>query len=278
MRLLLPWSPDSSYSIYSILSNGFKTTVSVQNQPVVSSENGRMHETTGISGTKAVTEEKSYNSGTIKTDKESNKETTIRIENQEEEPISLYTIALYVWLTGVIVLGFATYLVNRRLYHYIQQQSIITDKRIVNTLENYLNIYVVQQGIPLLLAGKISSPTVLGFFRPRVLLSNAYINWLTEQQLRHIFYHELAHIKRRDVGLNWLMYSLLILNWFNPILWYAYVCMREDQELACDAYALTFMEEEEKISYGLTIISLLEHYSNYYQVPSLANLSRNKKP
>ena len=71
------------------------------------------------------------------------------------------------------------------------------------------------------------------------------------------------------------MYSLILLNWFNPILWYAYFCMREDQELACDAYALTFIDKEEQIAYGHTIITLLEHYS--YQVPSLANLSRNKR-
>ena len=50
--------------------------------------------------------------------------------------------------------------------------------------------------------------------------------------------------------------------------------MREDQ-LACDAYALTFIDKEEQIAYGHTIITLLEHYS--YQVPSLANLSRNKR-
>ena len=51
--------------------------------------------------------------------------------------------------------------------------------------------------------------------------------------------------------------------------------MREDQELACDAYALTFIDKEEQIAYGHTIITLLEHYS--YQAPSLANLSRNKR-
>lgn len=53
--------------------------------------------------------------------------------------------------------------------------------------------------------------------------------------------------------------------------------MREDQELACDAFALTFIDSEEKLAYGHTIITLLEHYSSYYQVPSLANLSRNKR-
>jgi outer membrane lipoprotein-sorting protein len=151
------------------------------------------------------------------------------------------------------------------------------DKRIVIIFENCKKSMSVQKSIPLFIAGKISSPTVLGFFRPRVLLSRELTNRLSEHQLRHIFYHELAHIKRRDVGVNLLMYSLLVLNWFNPILWFAYFCMREDQELACDAYALTFLEEEEKISYGLTIINLLEHYSKYYQVPSLANMVRNKR-
>ncbi len=135
----------------------------------------------------------------------------------------------------------------------------------------------VKRDIPLLLAGKIASPTVFGFLRPRVLLSSAHMKVLDEQQLRYIFHHELAHIKRRDVGVNWLMHGLLILNWFNPILWYAYSSMREDQELACDAFALTYIDSEEKLAYGHTIITLLEHYSSYYQVPSLANLSRNKR-
>ncbi|MDZ4456579.1 M56 family metallopeptidase, partial [Bacillus cereus] len=118
-------------------------------------------------------------------------------------------------------------------------------------------------------------PTVFSFFRPKVLLSKKHMKVLNEQQLQYVFYHELAHIKRNDVAVNWIMYSLILLNWFNPILWYAYFCMREDQELACDAYALTFIDKEEQIAYGHTIITLLQHYS--YQVPSLANLSRNKR-
>ncbi|MED1612593.1 M56 family metallopeptidase [Bacillus paranthracis] len=53
--------------------------------------------------------------------------------------------------------------------------------------------------------------------------------------------------------------------------------MREDQELACDVFALTYIDSEGKLAYDHTIITLLEHYSSYYQVPSLANLSRNKR-
>ncbi|MRB06840.1 transcriptional regulator, partial [Bacillus thuringiensis] len=50
-----------------------------------------------------------------------------------------------------------------------------------------------------------------------------------------------------------------------------------DQELACDALALTCINSEEQIAYGHTIISLLEHYSGYYQVPGMANFSKNKR-
>ncbi|MEC1525633.1 M56 family metallopeptidase [Neobacillus niacini] len=279
VRLILPWSPGSSFSIFSILSISYEKAVPVQSKSVVSLENELIQETTsGISGTRAVTEEGRYPTAPQQTTKERITDTPISpSKKQKEESISFYTIALYIWLTGVMVLGFVTCLINLQLYRYIKQQPVIIDKRIFNIFENCKKSMSIQQSIPLLLAGKISSPTVLGFFRPRILLSDVHISKLTDQQLRHIFYHELAHIKRRDVGVNWLMHSLLILNWFNPILWCSYVFMREDQELACDACALTFMEEEEKTSYGLTIISLLEHYSHYYQIPSLANLSRNKR-
>ncbi|NRD78525.1 M48 family metalloprotease [Bacillus sp. BRMEA1] len=274
VRLLLPWSPESRYSIYSFLSFGLKMTHSVETQTPTSLEKESLHEIKGIPIQKVLREEEHYAKNTLPISNGNNKVTT-SLAKQNDKPISLYTMALYVWLTGVIVLSFTTFLVNRRLNTYIKTQPVITDRRILDIFNRCKKSMSVQKRIPLQFAGEISNPTVLGFFRPRVLLSRDLVNRLTDEQLRHIFYHELAHVKRRDVGVNWIMHSLLILNWFNPILWFAYVRMREDQELACDAFALTFMEEEEKISYGHTLINLLEHYTNY-QVPSLENLSRNK--
>lgn len=274
IRLLLPWSPDSSYSIYSILSNSNGTSDTFRQEPVaVSSAKESMQEKADINHT---TKEDTYTPSSTQRDEETKKQ-TYNNQKQNDDTFSLYTTALYIWLAGVIILSFAIIIMNRRLLFYIKKQPVITDEKIVKIFENCKKSMSVQQDIPLLLAGKISSPTVFGFFRPRVLLSSSHMKVLDTQQLQHIFYHELAHIKRRDVGVNWLMHGLLILNWFNPILWYAYSCMREDQELACDALALTFIDSEEQIAYGHTIISLLEHYSSYYQVPSLANLSRNKR-
>ncbi|AIE78478.1 Regulatory sensor-transducer, BlaR1/MecR1 family [Bacillus cereus] len=202
-------------------------------------------------------------------------EPEVEVSLEQQTPFSLYKLAMYVWLVGVFLLAVITFITNRRLYSYIKKQPDITDEQFVTVFNRCKQSMKMKKVVSLRLAGKIASPTVFSFFRPKVLLSKKHMKVLNEQQLQHVFYHELAHIKRNDVAVNWIMYSLILLNWFNPILWYAYFCMREDQELACDAYALTFIDKEEQIAYGHTIITLLEHYS--YQVPSLANLSRNKR-
>ncbi|MDA2462716.1 M56 family metallopeptidase [Bacillus cereus group sp. MYBK65-1] len=265
IRLVLPWSPDSSYSIYSVLTyKNDDAFISSQNPVASILTKERMQELKNIDNTKDLTKEDTYTSSSTQT-------------YNNEKTVPFYTIFIYIWLTGVILLSVATFVMNRRLLLYIKKQPVITDEKIIQIFEKCKHSMSIQRNIPLFVSGKVSSPTVFGFIRPKLLLSTVHMEILDEQQLRYIFYHELAHIKRRDVGVNWLMHGLLILNWFNPILWYAYSCMREDQELACDALALTCIDSEEQIAYGHTIISLLEHYSSYYQVPSIANFSKNKR-
>ncbi|MCU5065280.1 M56 family metallopeptidase [Bacillus cereus] len=277
IRLVLPWSPDSSYSIYSVLTYKNDDAFISSRNPVANFlTQERIQELKDIDDTKVLTKEDTYTSSSTKT-VQANKTQTGMNEKQDDKPIPFYTICIYIWLTGVILLSVATFIMNRRLLLYIKKQPVITDEKIVQIFEKCKQSMSIQRNIPLFVSGKVSSPTVFGFIRPKLLLSTVHMKILDEQQLRYIFHHELAHIKRKDVGVNWLMHGLLILNWFNPILWYAYSCMREDQELACDALALTCIDAEEQIAYGHTIISLLEHYSSYYQVPSIANFSKNKR-
>ncbi|BCC04734.1 MULTISPECIES: M56 family metallopeptidase [Bacillus cereus group] len=263
IRLLLPWSPDSSYSIYSLLS--YRSSVSEVIPKNMPSTESMMN----IESDHKV-ELESHAETVTKSGKPE-----VNVSTEQQTPFSLYKLAMYVWLVGVFLLAVITFITNRRLYSYIKKQPDITDEQVVTVFNRCKQSMKMKKAVSLRLAGKIASPTVFSFFRPKVLLSKKHMKVLNEQQLQYIFYHELAHIKRNDVAVNWIMYSLILLNWFNPILWYAYFCMREDQELACDAYALTFIDKEEQIAYGHTIITLLEHYS--YQAPSLANLSRNKR-
>jgi hypothetical protein len=98
----------------------------------------------------------------------------------------------------------------------------------------------------------------------------------SEDELRHVFLHELSHIKRQDILTGWLTTALQILHWFNPLVWLAFHRMRVDRELACDALALSYAREEENQPYGRTIIKLLESFGGSALAPSLAGTVENK--
>ncbi|MCU4812826.1 M56 family metallopeptidase [Bacillus cereus] len=263
VRLLLPWSPNSSFSMYSMLTQGYEYL----SYP--------MQENLKVQTLNEINEQKT-SSFYLKGDNEVKKVQTFQDTDKSTWSLSIYEFLLYVWLLGVFCLSFFILIVNRRLYVYLQKQSVIKDDRVLRIFESCKETMSIKRNISLFLTSKVSSPTLLGYIRPRILLCERHIEQLDDNQLRFIFYHELAHLKRKDVGVNWLMYSLLVLHWFNPIIWYAYYVMREDQEIACDALALTFIGPKEKLAYGHTIITLLEYYSNYKKTPTLANFSGNK--
>ncbi|WP_256943773.1 M56 family metallopeptidase [Bacillus sp. K2I17] len=263
VRLMLPWSPNSSFSMYTLLLQGYENL----SNPL--QENIKMQTIKEFN-------ERKINSFNLKAENEGEREIIFQDEGKSFGHLSIYELLMYVWLLGVLCLSSFIIIVNRRLQIYLHKQPVITDERVLHIFKNCKEQMSIKREISLLLAGKISSPALHGYVRPRILLCEKHVTQLDDKQLRFIFYHELAHFKRKDVGVNWLMYSLLILNWFNPVLWYAYYAMREDQEIACDALALTFIGKKEKLAYGHTIITLLEHYSNFNQTPSLKNLSGNK--
>ena len=87
------------------------------------------------------------------------------------------------------------------------------------------------------LSDKITVPMVWGIFRPVILLPIGAANWQTEQ-LRAVLFHELAHIKRRDWGLQMIAQVVCAVYWFNPLVWLAARWMRIEAEQACDDQVL----------------------------------------
>uniref|UniRef100_UPI0009BDDC5D M56 family metallopeptidase n=1 Tax=Bacillus cereus TaxID=1396 RepID=UPI0009BDDC5D len=259
VRLMLPYFPESSFSVYPILSKGFESA-----QFIIQKNTKKLD---------------------LIEDMDTLKKDVVSVETNEQDHIEddqnnqkayIYNVLLAIWLLGFLLFGFFVIRTNKRLYSYIGKQPVIIDKRILDILETCKSNMLIHREIPILLSGKVSSPTLLGIRNPRILLDKNQIESLNNDQLKYIFYHELSHYKRKDISINLLMHFLLILNWFNPILWYAYHKMREDQELACDALALTFINPKENIAYGQTIITLVERYSTYCKTPTLANFSENK--
>jgi bla regulator protein BlaR1 len=85
---------------------------------------------------------------------------------------------------------------------------------------------------------ELESPALFGCFRLKLLLPQDLLARFSPTELRHVFLHELAHVRRGDAAMNWLTTILQTLHWFNPVLWFAFHRMRADREVACDALVL----------------------------------------
>jgi TonB family protein len=76
-------------------------------------------------------------------------------------------------------------------------------------------------------------PLTWGFLRPRVLLPASAGDW-TDERMRIVLHHELAHVARGDWLIQLVAESLRSFYWFNPLVWMICARLRSESEHACD--------------------------------------------
>lgn len=84
----------------------------------------------------------------------------------------------------------------------------------------------------------VQVPTVLGWFRPVILLPAITLTGLTPVQLDLILAHELAHLRRADHWVNLFQLAVETLLFYHPAVWWVSRRVREDRELCCDELAV----------------------------------------
>jgi beta-lactamase regulating signal transducer with metallopeptidase domain len=84
----------------------------------------------------------------------------------------------------------------------------------------------------------LNVPAVIGFLRPVVLLPVRAFTGLTPEQLEAVIAHELAHIKRLDVAVNFFQVVAETLFFFHPAVWWLNKRIRADREDCCDDVAI----------------------------------------
>ncbi len=121
----------------------------------------------------------------------------------------------------------------------------------------------------------VATPALYGCLRPRLLLPAGLE--LTQEEWRFVYLHEFTHLRRGDLFTNTLLFLLQTLHWFNPLLWYAFACMRQDAELATDAAVLAGNRTTLRRPYGETLIRLAEGAAPLpaaYRLASVINTAR----
>ena len=115
-------------------------------------------------------------------------------------------------------------------------------------------------------------PSVVGWFRPIVLLPLDVATRLTTDQLRGILAHELAHIRRHDLLVNVLQCTFESLLFFHPVTWWVSRRLRTEREYCCDDIALAVTDEP--IAYARAL-ARLDEIRNREAGPALSSTGGN---
>jgi bla regulator protein blaR1 len=135
-----------------------------------------------------------------------------------------------IWLTGVIALLMYSVISYMRILRRVRTATLVKD-----------HIFETDQ---------ITTPFVCGFVKPRIYIPAG----VSEQELSYILLHEQTHIRRRDYLIKPLMYLLVILHWFNPLMWLSYALMSKDMEMSCDEAVIKKLGSQIKGSYSGSLL------------------------
>ena len=111
---------------------------------------------------------------------------------------------------------------------------------------------------------EVAVPAVIGFFRPVVLIPVRALTGLSPEQLEALVAHELGHIKRFDVAVNFVQVIAETLFFFHPAVWWLNKRIRADREDCCDDIAIA--ASGSKVGYAKALATI----ADWRGVPSFA--------
>ena len=157
------------------------------------------------------------------------------ISLQPEKDVNLFQFIMPylagVWLVGIAALLIYTLISFLRLKRKIGTAVLLRD-----------NIYQSEA---------VVSPFVLGVIKPKIYLP---FN-MNGQDMNHVIAHERAHIRRKDHFWKPLGFLILTLHWFNPVVWFGYILLCRDIELACDEKVVKELNNEQRADYSEALLS-----------------------
>ena len=156
---------------------------------------------------------------------------TISDTNHNSFDIKIYlpTLWLIIAVSVFICMTTSYMLFSIKLRNYTNINNI----NLQQILQYSKSKFNIDNNIDLIVTEYISTPSLIGIFKPIILLPVNMVD-LNAKQIEYIFLHELSHYKRKDNLLNLILILIQSLHWFNPFIWYLFKRLREDIELATD--------------------------------------------
>jgi len=169
------------------------------------------------------------------------------------------------WLFGIYIAGVVFFGVWIWGCNLKFRSSLVKDRRFLGN-EGRVKIY---------LSSRVSSPCLFGIWNPGIYMTEQAL--CKEERKEHTLLHEMTHYRHLDHVWAVVRSLCLVLYWFHPLVWIAARLSMADSELACDEGTLSRLGEENRESYGRTLIEMTIERSKQHRLLYVATDMINGK-
>jgi beta-lactamase regulating signal transducer with metallopeptidase domain len=180
------------------------------------------------------------------------------------------------WLVEAWLLGVAFFSLRSAggfllLERERRRQSGTVSARLLETCQTLQRQLGLNRAIRYCECAWLQAPAVIGWFRPIVLLPVTALTGLSEEQLRLVIVHELAHIQRLDPFVNVFQICVETLLFYHPAVWWLNKRIRAEREHCCDDVAVSICGNAVEYARALTLME------EWRTAPALA-MAANRGP
>lgn len=170
--------------------------------------------------------------------------------------LSMHNVLVFIWLSVVIgllitlIIQHRTYIKSLQLTAIDQgtRQILISNQSQTKGQRDCIDFFQIY------VSDKVNSPFVFGLFNTKLVLPLQFLEDFNQAQRDMIMAHELTHLRRGDLFWNSAAQLIVLLFWFNPIMWFAYGQFRQSQELACDQSVLASRPKSMRLAYAKALL------------------------
>jgi len=172
--------------------------------------------------------------------------------------LSTASLIVLVWVAGAAVFALVQIALIAGVLMKLRRATS-TDPRLMDRVEQ-LAQRLRMHPIPIRVISGIASPFIWSGWRPMLLWPRDLPSNLSPACLDGLVLHELAHVKRRDHWVGWLELFAGCVWWWNPLFWYVRSQLREQAELACDAWVVNVLPQGRR-AYAEALLAVCDGFA-----------------
>lgn len=177
-----------------------------------------------------------------------------QIDISTDNNLMLYVA--YLWLFVTIVIAVYTFIKYTRFKNLVVDVSYDIEDNDINCIyKNLLKELNIKKKIELRGSDELISPAGMGLFKSYIFLPDYSYS---KSELTWILKHELMHFKNKDILIKFLVLSVRIIYWFNPLVYVMSNRVNLDCELCCDESVIYNCSFNDKKEYALALIKSIK--------------------